>query len=110
VKIQIDLVRERLVQKEIEINITDEALDYLAREGYNPQYGARPLKRLIQNKILNPVASLIINKSIMKGGSVTVSTKRALDGKTLDLDFDIKKGRRGAIIEASALETAVGVE
>ena len=111
VRIQIDLVRERLAQKEIEINITDEALDYLAREGYNPQYGARPLKRIIQNKILNPIASLIINKSIMKGGSVTISLK---DGSSKteanELDFEIKKGRRGAIIEASVLETPVGVE
>ncbi len=104
VKIQIDLVRERLSQKEIEISVTEEALDYLSREGYNPQYGARPLKRLIQNKILNPIATLIINKSIMKGGSVLVSLKND------KLDFDIKKGRRGAIIEASVLESPVEVE
>ncbi|MEK7642798.1 MAG: AAA family ATPase [Patescibacteria group bacterium] len=104
VKIQINLVRERLAQKEIDISITSEALEYIAREGYNPQYGARPLKRLIQNKILNPIANLIINKSIMKGGLVSVSLKNN------ELDFDVKKGRRGAIIEASMLETPVGVE
>ncbi len=103
VKIQIDLVRGRLLQKEIEINVTDEALDYLSREGYNPQYGARPLKRLIQNKILNPIASLIINKSILKGGSVGVSIKNGA------LDFEIKKGRRGAIIGASVMDTIVEV-
>ncbi len=104
VKIQIDLVRERLSHKEIGIDVTEEALDYLAREGYNPQYGARPLKRLIQNKILNPIASLIIGKSIMKGGSVHIALKNN------ELDFDIKKGRRGAIIEPSVLENPVGVE
>lgn len=100
VKIQIDLVRERLAVKEISLELTDEAFEYLAKEGYNPQYGARPLKRVIQNKILNPVASLIISKGILKGGTVSVSVKNN------DLVFDIKKGRKGAIIEASILNSA----
>jgi ATP-dependent Clp protease ATP-binding subunit ClpB len=100
VKIQIDLVRERLSGKEISLELSDEAYEYLAKEGYNPQYGARPLKRVIQNKILNPVASLIISKGILKGGTVFVSVKDN------DLVFDIKKGRGGAIIEAPILDTA----
>jgi ATP-dependent Clp protease ATP-binding subunit ClpC len=99
VKIQIDLVRERLAIKEISLELSNEAYEYLAKEGYNPQYGARPLKRVIQNKILNPIASLIISKGILKGGTVSVSVKDN------DLVFDIKKGRRGAIIEASMLDT-----
>jgi len=98
VKIQIDLVRERLTIKEISLELSDEALEYLAKEGYNPQYGARPLKRVIQNKILNQIASLIISKEIMKGGIVSVSVKNG------NLVFDVKKGRRGAIIEASILD------
>jgi len=92
VDIQIDVVRERLNNKEIKLEISEKALSYLAKEGYNPQYGARPLKRLIQNKILNPIASLIISKGIMKGGSVLVEMK----GK--ELSFDVKKGRRGSLI------------
>jgi len=104
VKIQIDLVRERLAFKEISLELTDDAYEYLAKEGYSPQYGARPLKRLIQNKILNPIASLIISKGIMKGGIVSVSIKNN------ELVFDVKRGRRGAIIEASMLDTPVGVE
>ncbi|MEK7669493.1 MAG: AAA family ATPase [Patescibacteria group bacterium] len=98
VKIQIDLVRERLVIKEISLELSDKAYEYLAKEGYNPQYGARPLKRVIQNKILNPIASLIISKSILKGGVVYISVKND------ELTFEIKKGRRGAIIEASILD------
>jgi len=100
VKIQIELVRERLESKEISLELSDEALEYLAKEGYNPQYGARPLKRLIQNKILNQVASLIISKGIMKGGLVSVSVKNN------DLVFDVKKGKKGAIIEASMIDTS----
>ncbi|MFA6269912.1 MAG: AAA family ATPase [Candidatus Paceibacterota bacterium] len=97
VKIQINLVRERLAFKEISLELSPEAYEYLSKEGYNPQYGARPLKRVIQNKILNPIASLIITKGIMRGGLVSVSVKNG------DLVFDIKKGRHGAIIEASML-------
>jgi ATP-dependent Clp protease ATP-binding subunit ClpA len=68
-------VRERLLVKEIGLNISGEALSYLAKEGYNPHYGARPLNRLIQNKILNPVASYIISNGVKKGDSVSVSVK-----------------------------------
>ena len=98
VDIQIGIVKERLDVKEIKLEISEEALSYLAKEGYNPQYGARPLKRLIQNKILNPIASLIISKGIMKGGSVVISMK----GK--DLSFDVKKGRKGSLM-ANVMET-----
>jgi ATP-dependent Clp protease ATP-binding subunit ClpA len=93
-------VRERLASKEISLELTGEAFEYLAKEGYNPQYGARPLKRVIQNKILNKVASLIISKNIMKGGVVSVSVSDN------ELAFDVKKGKRGAIIESSILDTA----
>ncbi len=103
VKIQIELVAKRLEEKEISIKVEDSALVYLANEGYNPQYGARPLKRLIQNKILNPIASYIISKKVLKGGSITVSEKGG------ELIFDIKKGRRGSIIEASILDTKVNI-
>jgi len=100
------LVRERLAIKEISLELTDEVYEYLAKEGYNPQYGARPLKRVIQNKILNQVASFIISKEILKGGVVSVSVKN--DPSKTDVGefvFDIKKGRRGAIIGSSILET-----
>ncbi len=93
VDIQIAQVKERLSVKEITLDISDKALDYLAKEGYNPQYGARPLRRLIQSKILNPISSLIISGGIMKGGTVIVGIKGD------ELSFEVKKGRRGAIIE-----------
>ncbi|MEK7117226.1 MAG: AAA family ATPase [Patescibacteria group bacterium] len=108
VEIQIEIVQKRLTEKEIELVISKEALDYLAREGYNPQYGARPLKRLIQNKILTPVASLIISKGIMKGGEVTVGLKKVSSHPSADggeeLTFDIKKGRGGTLIDREMLD------
>jgi ATP-dependent Clp protease ATP-binding subunit ClpC len=75
VNIRVKVVKDRLYAKGILFTITDEALNYLGREGYNPHYGARPLNRLIQNKILNPVASYIISNGVKKGGTVAVSQK-----------------------------------
>ncbi len=75
VDIRISLVRERLLAKGISLDISDEALSYLAKEGYNPHYGARPLNRLIQTKILNPVATHIIEKGVAKGDTVYVTLK-----------------------------------
>ncbi|NVN96767.1 AAA family ATPase [Candidatus Nomurabacteria bacterium] len=75
VDLKIKVVKERLLVKEISFEISNDALTYLAKEGYDPHYGARPLGRLIQNKILNPVANFIISKSIKKGDIVTVGIK-----------------------------------
>jgi ATP-dependent Clp protease ATP-binding subunit ClpA len=72
VKIQIEIIRERLAQKEITLEFSPAVFKQLSEEGYNPQYGARPLKRLIQNKILTPVASLMVGKGISKGGTIVV--------------------------------------
>lgn len=92
VRIQIDIVKERLLAKEIKMEVSPEALSYLAKEGYNPHYGARPLKRLIQNKILTPIASFMISKNLAKGGIILVSLKGE------DFDFEIKKGKKGRIL------------
>ncbi|MFA6254092.1 MAG: AAA family ATPase [Candidatus Paceibacterota bacterium] len=80
VDLQLDIVRDRLLKKGIKLEITDEVMNFLAKEGYSPEYGARPLKRLIQNKILNPVAQFIIGRRVEGGGIVTVSLK---DGEPL---------------------------
>jgi ATP-dependent Clp protease ATP-binding subunit ClpB len=91
VRIQVDLVKARLLEKDIVLEVGKEALGALSKEGYNPQYGARPLKRLIQNKILTPVASLMISKGVSKGGTITVGYQKG------EFTFDIKKGRKGSL-------------
>ena len=75
VDIKIKIVRERLIGKGIELDISDDAMSYLAKGGYDPHYGARPLARLIQDKILNPVATFIITKGVKKGDTVYVTMK-----------------------------------
>lgn len=88
VEIQIDKIKERLAGKEIELSVDKKIYDYMSREGYNPRYGARPLKRLIQQKILTPLATLMIEHSIMNGGKVEAGMSRG------EFTFEIKKGRR----------------
>jgi ATP-dependent Clp protease ATP-binding subunit ClpB len=86
-KNQIEIVVKRLAQKSIKLAVTDAVVDHLAEEGYDPHYGARPMKRLIQNKILTPVASMLVTNGVMAGGSVTVDIKNG------EYAFDVKKGR-----------------
>ena len=101
VEIQVDLIKERLAAKEITLDIGQDVYEYLSKEAYNPQYGARPLKRLIQDKILTPVASFMISKGIMKGGSINVGL-----AKDNQFTFDVKKGRKGSLLREEILTTA----
>ena len=75
VGIQLKQVVKRLTQKEIEIIIAPEVIAYLTDHGFSPEYGVRPLKRLIQNKILNPIAEFIISRRLQGGGVITVTVK-----------------------------------
>jgi ATP-dependent Clp protease ATP-binding subunit ClpB len=75
VNIQVEIVRERLQGRGITLSVSTDASALLSREGYNPQYGARPLKRLIQNKILTPIAELIISGGLKAGAVVNVGIK-----------------------------------
>ena len=90
VNIQIDIIKKRLRDKEINLSVTEQVSELLATEGYNPQYGARPLKRLIQDKILNPVASMMISNKVLSGGTVLV------DAKGSQFTFDIKRSARSS--------------
>ncbi len=75
VDVQIDIIKKRLLEKDIQLEVADKVLTYLGEEGYNPQYGARPLKRLIQDKILTPIANLMVSQHVTNGGVVSVDMK-----------------------------------
>jgi len=72
VAIQVGLVQKRLSDKKIEIEITDGAKDLLAEEGFDLVFGARPLKRVVQRDILNPLASKILSGEVKEGTKVIV--------------------------------------
>ncbi len=62
-KIQLDEVKKTLLEQEIILDVAPEAMDYLAEEGFHPEFGARPLKRLIQKKVLNELSKqMLLNK------------------------------------------------
>ena len=88
VTLRVKVVADRLAGKGIALDLTKEALDMLADAGHDPHYGARPLNRLIQSKILNPVASYIIGSGVGKGDVVRVVVK---DG---ELSVETKKAAK----------------
>ena len=73
VDIQLDHLRKLLADRKIELDLDRGALDWLANEGYDSTYGARPLKRVIQRSLQNPLASLILEGAVKEGDTVHVS-------------------------------------
>jgi len=73
--IQLKLLRNRLENVGLEMEVTDEALDLLATAGFDPVYGARPLKRAIQQQIENPLAQKILSGDFSSGETVNIDVK-----------------------------------
>jgi ATP-dependent Clp protease ATP-binding subunit ClpB len=112
VGIQVKEVIERLNQKDITLTLTPAVYTYLAKEGYNPRYGARPLRRLIQDKILTKVAGLMVSRGVLSGGSVIVDFKTAKqEGAAGEFTFEVKKKGKGPKVVPSTVleEEKVGV-
>jgi ATP-dependent Clp protease ATP-binding subunit ClpB len=78
VDIQLELLKNRLREKKIILEATPKARAYLAETGYDPLYGARPLKRTIQNLVQNPLAKMVLAGDVVDGDSVTID--RGTDG------------------------------
>ncbi|WP_404942160.1 ATP-dependent chaperone ClpB [Pseudomonas danubii] len=74
-QIQLGRLRSRLAERELSLELSDEALDKLIAVGYDPVYGARPLKRAIQRWIENPLAQLILSGGFLPGATVTASVR-----------------------------------
>ncbi|MCK5095818.1 MAG: AAA family ATPase [Candidatus Pacebacteria bacterium] len=90
VKIQVGKVVKRLAEKDVKLVMDDKVLEYLAKEGYDPQYGARPLKRIIQSKILNKVAEHMITNNMLTGATVHVEKR----GKEINVRVEKRRGRK----------------
>ncbi|MCK4624114.1 MAG: hypothetical protein KAV00_02300, partial [Phycisphaerae bacterium] len=73
VGIQVSHLAERLAGRKITLELTPEARSLVAELGYDPSFGARPLKRIIQQKLENPLAQKILSADIHDGDTVTVS-------------------------------------
>lgn len=75
VDLQLEVVAKRLAEKGIKIEVTEKAKGLIARKGYEPNYGARPLKRVIQNEILDELALRIIEKKVGEGDVVKIDAE-----------------------------------
>ena len=81
VRNQLSRVKDRLSARRIGLSFTDGAIDFLSDKGYDPAFGARPVKRAVQEFVENPLAKKILEGVFGDGGSVTVDV--APDGKSL---------------------------
>lgn len=72
VDVQLNHLRKRLADRDLKLNVTAEAQKLLAEEGYDPTYGARPLKRVIQQRLENPLATQILTGQYTEGDTITV--------------------------------------
>jgi ATP-dependent Clp protease ATP-binding subunit ClpB len=75
VDIQLNHLRKLLEARKIELHIDQKALTWLANRGYDPVYGARPLKRVIQRSLQNPLAGMILDGTIRDGQTIDVSVR-----------------------------------
>jgi ATP-dependent Clp protease ATP-binding subunit ClpB len=85
VSIQLRGLRKRLEERKIELELTEKATDYFAERGYDPSYGARPLKRLVQHDLETALARKILAGEVRDGSKVTV------DAGPRGLSFDVKE-------------------
>ncbi|MBK7132800.1 MAG: ATP-dependent chaperone ClpB [Bacteroidales bacterium] len=75
VKLQLSSIGRTLEEYKVKIVVTDDAIDWLAKQGYDPQSGARPVKRLIQKAIVNELSKKIIGGTVLKDGNVIIGVK-----------------------------------
>ncbi|HEY6086046.1 MAG TPA: type VI secretion system ATPase TssH, partial [Nitrospira sp.] len=75
VEIQLERVKARLAERRIALTITPDALRQLGERGYDPVYGARPLKRLIQQEIETPIARQLVKGELRDGDTAAVDMK-----------------------------------
>ncbi|MFA6414206.1 MAG: AAA family ATPase, partial [Syntrophales bacterium] len=89
VNIQVVLIQKRLAERKLTLELTDRAKDYIARTGYSPVYGARPLKRSLQKLILDPLAMKILAGTFIDGDIIIVD----LNSKE-ELQFSKKESKK----------------
>jgi ATP-dependent Clp protease ATP-binding subunit ClpB len=75
VDLQVESVRKRLMDRNVTLDVTGEARELLAKQGYDPAYGARPLRRLIERTIVNPLASMLLRAQVQAGGKIAATVQ-----------------------------------
>ena len=99
-KLLLDRLERRLRAQGIEVVFTDEAIELLAHEGFDPEFGARPLRRTIQRLVENELSRMVLSDAIAPGDRVTVD---ALEG---ELRFDVDTGAARKLEKAGEREVS----
>jgi ATP-dependent Clp protease ATP-binding subunit ClpB len=79
VEIQLGRLRERLAERQMSLELTDAAKSFLVKDGYDPTYGARPLKRTIQKEIENVLARMLLTGEVKDGQTIVADYDEAMD-------------------------------
>jgi ATP-dependent Clp protease ATP-binding subunit ClpB len=75
VKLQVQLLEKRLTDRKMSLKLSDEALDFLAEVGFDPVYGARPLKRAVQRELETQIAKAILRSEFGDGDTIVVDVE-----------------------------------
>ena len=86
VEIQFELIKKRLAESGVKLDISERALSRLAKLGYDPQFGARPLKRVLQREILNELSRQILAGKVNKDAVIFVDMKNDVELEFINLD------------------------
>jgi ATP-dependent Clp protease ATP-binding subunit ClpC len=92
-KLLLDRLRRRMRAQRIDVEFTDEAVALLAREGFDPEFGARPLRRTIQRLVENELSRMVLSGTVQPGDKVVVSIEAD------DLHFDVETGGAAELIQ-----------
>jgi ATP-dependent Clp protease ATP-binding subunit ClpC len=102
IEVQVKRFRKQLAEREVTVEFTTEALDKLAEEGYDPAFGARPLRRVLQRMIEDPMSEMILKGDIPNGSKVTIepNDKSSDDIAEDESIVDIKVSQPKEIVKA----------
>ncbi len=98
VKLMASDIQNRLSEQHITLELTEDALGWLVQEGYDPVYGARPLRRALQRYVENPLAKMLLSGELEEGDAISVDLKEG------SLDFQKKEAAQAAAVEVAADE------
>jgi ATP-dependent Clp protease ATP-binding subunit ClpC len=110
VDIELSKIRGRMADRGLELVLTDEAKDFLIAKGYNPDYGARPLRRAIENMIENPLSEEILRGSFTGKNTIIVEVEGEGDSKRLKFQATTKQEAQKHVLAGvgGAAETRPG--
>ncbi len=95
ITIQLKRIHRLLSDQKITLEMSEAAIDHVADAGYDPAYGARPLKRAIQRELENPIATLILENTFSEGSTVAID-----ENKSGELTFIVKAAEPETVVEA----------